>query len=162
MGTKTLKRLIVFSDTHGKRNVMYDILQKKADVYIFLGDGERELDAMKELFPQKQILSVCGNCDMFSQQPKIGIYCAEGVRIMFTHGHEHKVKYTLDYLLKLAKDNDIQVMLFGHTHCRRLEYVDGVYLLNPGSAAEPRDFLPPSYAYIDITDKGIFCTHANV
>ena len=163
MSSGGIKRIIVFSDTHGRGSAVRKILQKPADAYIFLGDGERELDEARQLFPDKKIYSVCGNCDIFSSAQNIDIYSENGVRIMFTHGHHHKVKYTLDVLLSLAKSNDIKVMLFGHTHCRRAEYIDGIYLLNPGSAAEPRDFLPPSYAYIDITKKGdIFCAHANV
>lgn len=157
------KRIIVFSDTHGRKSAMNRILDRPADVYIFLGDGERELDQMREMHPDKRILNVCGNCDMYSSAPRIGLHCENGVRIMFAHGHEHAVKYTHDKLCELARQNDIKVMLFGHTHCRVLEYIDGVYILNPGSAAQPRDFLPPSYAYIDITEKGeVFCAHAEV
>lgn len=157
------KRVIAFSDTHGRKSAMYKIFSRPADAYIFLGDGERELEEMRAIYPDKQILSVCGNCDFLASSPKIGLHTAGGVRIMFTHGHDFNVKYTLDRLLELAKQNDIKVMLFGHTHCRRIEYIDGIYILNPGSAAAPRDFLPPSYAYIDITDKGeVFCAHADV
>lgn len=157
------KRIIAFSDTHGRRSAMHDVLERPADAYIFLGDGERELDDMRLIYPDKKILSVCGNCDIYSSAPLIDIYSERGVRLMFTHGHEYGVKYSTLRLLALAKGNDINVVLFGHTHCRHIEYTDGVYILNPGSAAQPRDFLPPSYAYIDITEKGeIFCAHAEL
>lgn len=157
------KRIIAFSDTHGKRSAMHEIFERPADAYLFLGDGNRELDDMRLIYPDKKILSVCGNCDFYSSAPLIDIYCESGVRIMFTHGHGHGVKYSLERLLALAKENNINVMLYGHTHCRRIEYIDGIYIINPGSAAQPRDFLPPSYAYIDITDKGeIFCAHAQL
>lgn len=155
-------RIIAFSDTHGRKSAMYKIFEKDAHTYIFLGDGERELDEMRKLYPHKRILSVRGNCDFGSSAPDIDIYSVEGVRIMFTHGHNHGVKYSTDRLFYLALENKIDVMLYGHTHCRDLQYDEGVYIINPGSAASPRDFKAPSYAYIDITDSGIFCAHAEL
>ncbi|MBQ4095196.1 MAG: YfcE family phosphodiesterase [Oscillospiraceae bacterium] len=156
------KRIIVFSDTHGRERAMIDILEKEAYAYIFLGDGERELDRMRERYPDKRIYNVRGNCDFASSAPDIDLLSVDGVRIMFTHGHNHGVKYSTDRLFYLAKQNEISVMLFGHTHCRHLEYDEGVYIMNPGSAAAPRDFKKPSYGYIDITDKGVFCAHADL
>ncbi len=156
------KRIIAFSDTHGNSGTMRKIIEKDADAYIFLGDGERELDRMREQYPDKLIMNVKGNCDFCSSAPDIDLYSVNGVRIMFTHGHNHGVKYSTDRLFYLAEENDIQIMLYGHTHCRDLKYDSGIYVINPGSASMPRDFKAPSYAYIDITDKGIFCAHAEL
>ncbi len=156
------KRIIAFSDTHGNSGAMRKIIEKDADAYIFLGDGERELDRMREKYPDKLIMNVKGNCDFCSSAPDIDLYSVNGVRIMFTHGHNHGVKYSTDRLFYLAEENDIQIMLYGHTHCRDLKYDSGIYVINPGSASMPRDFKAPSYAYIDITDKGIFCAHAEL
>ena len=39
---------------------------------------------------------------------------------------------------------------------------NGVYLMNPGSAAQPRDGMPPSYAYIDYEKGGIFISHVSL
>lgn len=156
------KRIIVFSDTHGNLSAMRKVLEKDADAYIFLGDGERELDKMREIYSGKTVMNVRGNCDFCSQAPEIDLCSVNGVRIMFTHGHNHGVKYSTDRLFYLAEENDIQIMLYGHTHCRDLKYDRGIYVMNPGSASIPRDFKAPSYAYIDITDKGIFCAHAEL
>ena len=51
-----------------------------------------------------------------------------------THGHMHGVKMGLYRLLKDARDNGVQAVLYGHTHiadCHREE--DGLWVLNPGS-----------------------------
>jgi len=92
------KRIIVFSDTHGRERAMIDILEKEAYAYIFLGDGERELDRMRERYPDKRIYNVRGNCDFASSAPDIDLLSVDGVRIMFTHGHNHGVKYSTDRL----------------------------------------------------------------
>lgn len=157
------KRVIVLSDTHGKEAAMMSVLERKADEYIFLGDGEYELMTAIDRYPQKKISAVCGNCDYGSSRQLMDVCSVNGVRILFAHGHTCAVDLSADTLAKLAAVYSAKIALYGHTHCRHLEYRDGLYIVNPGSAALPRDSLPASYAYIDITDKGeIFCAHADV
>ena len=143
---------------------MREVFKRNIDekVFIFLGDGERELDEMREEYPDKTILNVRGNCDFGSQSPDTDIYIANGVKLIFTHGHNHGVKYSPYRMLCLAKECGATIALYGHTHIRSCEYVDGIYLLNPGSASQPRDYGRPCYAFIDITDKGVFCNHVDL
>ena len=46
------------------------------------------------------------------------------------------------------------IALCGHTHIPDILYENGIYLVNPGSCSKPRSS-KPTYAVIDITDKGI-------
>lgn len=159
-------RIIVFSDTHGDYAAIYKIFKSNSDarLFIFLGDGERDLDRLRVQYPDKKILSVSGNCDYTSLTPENDIYCTKnGIRIFFTHGHNWGVKYSCDRLFYKARDVFAQIVLFGHTHCRYYAYEDGIHILNPGSAGQPRDGKPACYAYIDITDDGgIFCSHVDL
>lgn len=157
-------RIIVFSDTHGYSRAAQKIFERNedADAFIFLGDGERELDRMKLCYPDKKILCVAGNCDYASMLPDNDIFMARDVKIFFTHGHNWGVKFSTDRLFYKAKEIGAQIALFGHTHCRYYSYEEGVHVLNPGSASCPRDGKAPSYAFIDVTDKGIFCSHVEL
>ena len=158
-------RIIAFSDSHRHyQNVskLFDQTQLTTDLYIFLGDGEGDLDNMQFLYPDKKILTVAGNCDYNSMEPFVGTIEVAGKRIIYTHGHLQHVGLGMDGLKKLAKDNGADVVLFGHTHVRRCEYEDGIYYINPGSLGKPRDGLPPSYAAIDIIPAGVLCTHAEL
>lgn len=157
-------RIIVFSDTHRNMNAMKKIFErnKDADKFIFLGDGEYELREIKNLYPDKKILSVKGNCDSSNDSPLIGTFCFENTKIIYTHGHKFNVKYTTDNLYHLAKENNAQIVCFGHSHCRYNGFQDGIHILNPGSASQPRDYKPPSYAFIDITESGIICSHVDL
>lgn len=157
-------RIVVFSDTHKNLRAMKEIFDRNTDVsvFIFLGDGEQELRQIKNLYPDKQILSVKGNCDFTNDSPLIGTFCYENTKIIYTHGHKYNVKYSTDSLYYLARENDAQIVCFGHSHCRYYDYRDGIYMLNPGSAAQPRDWKPPCYAFIDITDSGIVCSHVDL
>ena len=157
-------RIIVFSDTHGNFRVMKEIFEKNQDVstFIFLGDGERELRQIRKLYPNKKILSVKGNCDFLDDSPLIGTYSYKNIKIIYTHGHRYNAKYSTDNLFYLAKENYAHILCFGHTHCRYYTYTEGVHMLNPGSASQPRDGNPPSYAFIDITNAGIMCSHVDL
>lgn len=157
-------RIIVFSDTHGNSHAVREVFRRNEDapVFIFLGDGEHDLDRMRKAYPEKEILSVKGNCDYSSESPDFDFFQAKGVRIFFTHGHNWGVRYSPYKIFYKAKEMGAQIALFGHTHCRFLEYSDGLYILNPGSAALPRDGHLPSYAFIDLTPNGIMCSHVDL
>ncbi len=157
-------RIVVFSDTHGNFSSMKRVFERNEDVntFIFLGDGELELDKIRMSYPDKKILNVAGNCDMASMSLENDIFIAGDVKIFFTHGHNIGVKVSTDKLYYKAKEVGVNIALFGHTHCRYYEYADGIHLLNPGSAGLPRDGKPKSYAYIDITKAGIVCNHVNL
>lgn len=153
-------RLIVLSDSH--RN--YDALRRvfcrhmDADLFIHLGDGEEELDLLLTQFPDLSARTwhVKGNCDYDSMSlPVLTLGLEHSHRLIATHGHNYGVNSSLEHLKALARQNDADLALFGHTHVRCARYEDGLYLLNPGSVSCPRDGMPPSYGIVDVTEQGI-------
>lgn len=157
-------RIVVFSDTHGSFSAAREVVERNRDVYtfIFLGDGEREIDKLRIVYPDKMILNVAGNCDYSSPTLGSDLYNAGKIKIFFTHGHRFGVKYGMDQLLEKGRELGAKIILFGHTHERYYAYENGIHLLNPGSASCPRDGKAPSYAFIDITPKGIMCSHVSL
>lgn len=153
-------RIIVISDSHGNYYALEDIVKKNltADIFIHLGDGEREVEKISVQYPQLVFHHIKGNCD-FSGIKSKNILCIEleyGHRLFAVHGHNHYVKSGLARLINSAVENNADIVLYGHTHERFCKYENGIYIMNPGSASCPRDGLPPSYGYIDVTEKGIF------
>ena len=157
-------RLIVFADTHGDKRAVKEVFTRNEDapVFIFLGDGEQDIERMRLAYPDKTILSVGGNCDYTSTSPDFGVFDAEGTKVFYTHGHNWGVKYTVERVFYKAKECDARIALCAHTPTRFYEYFDGVHLLNPGSAALPRDGQRPCYAFVDITQRGIMCSHVEL
>ncbi len=157
-------RIIAFSDTHGNSRAMREVFERNgdADAFIFLGDGERELDLMRQLYPDRKILNVAGNCDFGSDAPLTDLFVGKGVKVIFTHGHTYGVKLSTAKLCRKAQEIQANVALFGHTHCRFYQFDNGIHVLNPGSAGCPRDGRAPSYAFIDVTESGIFCSHVEL
>jgi len=150
-------KLIVMSDSHGNFRIIDHIIQNfHADLYIHLGDGERELNTAYTMYLDKKFLHVAGNCDFASLSPDELLICPDNKTSVFAvHGHKYNVKYSLDKLKKTALSKYADIVLYGHTHSRFLEYDNGLYVMNPGSVSIPRDGKRPSFGIIDITFNGI-------
>ena len=97
LSEKKNMRIVVFSDSHGNFGAVQRIFKQNQDahLFIFLGDGAGEIDTISTLYPQKQILSVKGNCDIISQAPKELVYTApDGRKIFACHGNTYSVNTT--------------------------------------------------------------------
>ncbi|MDR0904029.1 MAG: YfcE family phosphodiesterase [Ruminococcus sp.] len=145
------------SDSHGNERVLENIAKKeeKAEIFVHLGDTEREAAAFMRKNPAVDFRYVRGNNDYNSSAPLQIVVDVPGARILCVHGNRHGVYYGTDILAAAAANLGCNIACFGHTHRYFEDYVNGIYLLNPGSSARPRDSLVPSYAFIDITNAGI-------
>lgn len=144
-------RLLVLSDSHGRKNCLIDAIElhPEADAVIFLGDGERDIDFVKHIHPELKLFAVCGNCDFNSDLPVLLLEKFYGKTVLITHGFRESVKYSLSLLHEKAVNCSASVVLYGHTHVPDTKYEDGIWFVNPGSASLGK------YAMIDITEKGI-------
>ena len=131
-------KILVLSDSHSGLSFMRNVIRvTKPDAVIHLGDHYGDGETMAEEFPYITFHQVFGNCDRFRCPPfarEFLCYFVCGVKLYMTHGHVHGVKTSLHRLLKDARDNGVQAVLYGHTHiadCHREE--DGLWVMNPGS-----------------------------
>ena len=150
-------RVVVFSDSHGNYDVLEKILERHeedGDLFIHLGDGEREFELLTYVYDGKKLLFVSGNCDWGTDKPDYDIVNIEGKTIFFTHGARFGVKGDLNIAKLYARKSGADILLYGHTHIAMTDYDDGLYIMNPGSCGRPREGLP-SYGIIDITEAGI-------
>ena len=147
-------RILVFSDSHGDLKLIKKIISEQNEVQniIFCGDIEDDILRIKEMFPDKTYHIVRGNNDYNPQFPLQIITEIATKKIMITHGHTYNVKSSLSDLVFVAKQNEVDIVVFGHTHIPYSNYDDGLYVLNPGSCG----FYKPSYATIDISYSGVF------
>lgn len=146
-------RILVVSDTHGNfRNFKKAIDDHRgADVIIHCGDSRGELEEMKMCYNDKAFIAVRGNCDLGSTLPLEEIRIFENKKLFITHGHLYNVKMALYPICCKAREENADIVIFGHTHNALCEYDDGLYILNPGSLGS----YGASYAIIDITQQGI-------
>lgn len=143
-------KILVFSDSHGDIFNMKDALKRhrKAEVVIFCGDGHSDIQEIQRQFPDKMYLCVKGNCDWYCDFPLLATINLCGKKLLITHGHVQSVKDTFYRLLTLAKQEQADIAVFGHTHTRLTTVEDGILLVNPGSIGYHEE-----YSTIDIAES---------
>lgn len=165
-------KLLVLSDTHGRRDRVERLLELHSDAtcVLFLGDGLREVT---ELCEQKRmpLRAVRGNCDFFGvgsvaeeQLLTFGAYT-----VLMMHGHTRGVKAGLENAVYAAAERGADLLLYGHTHIpiERYLFDDGelrpkpLWVFNPGSLGNPASG-NPSYGLIQIRDGGLLLSHGSM
>lgn len=148
-------KIAVISDTHKHRYSLNQVtkLIQDTDMAIHLGDNVEDLQVIKDNYKGK-IIGVRGNCDFTSFTPAERFEEVEGKKILITHGHKYDVKYSLLKLKYRAKELGADIVLFGHTHICAEIYEEGIWFINPGSAALPKDSCK-SIAVIEIIDNKV-------
>ncbi len=155
-------KFIVLSDTHIKpgRSLISFLpkelisLIKSSDLIIHAGDFET-VECYNELQSLTKLIAVHGDtdCDELTKLlPERKVIEVEGVKI----GVIHKGQLTSDHtdgLRYLAKEMDVDILIFGHFHHPIVEKTD-VLLLSPGSATVP-GIAEPSAIELEINNKRV-------
>lgn len=144
-------KLVVFSDAHGCRIIIERIISfnPDADFLISLGDSELPINYLMDL----DIIAIKGN------YPRDGGFVFESVlkvgnkSVFLTHGHKFGVHRSLMTLLNHALKIECDIVLYGHTHIAKVDKVNDLLLINPGSIKSPRNKEVPSYLILNITDE---------
>ena len=125
-------RIVVVSDSHKDFYSLQKAVlsQPSAEVVVFCGDGDDDMDTLAMTIPDKMIL--------------------EGKKLFITHGHLFGVKSDYSQIINQAHLLETDILLFGHTHVPYTAYDDGMYIMNPGSIG-----YTGTYGIIDITSSGI-------
>lgn len=130
-------RIGVISDSHGMTGRLSTVLMRMEadgplDALLHLGDGYDDLASLG--IPLPPVYQVAGNCDHF-RTDTLNLITLSGARLMLTHGHNQHVKQGTDELLQFAINENVHAAFYGHTHVQKMEWRNGILLLNPGSAA---------------------------
>lgn len=133
-----MKKIFVFSDTHGNTDGCIRIIEqaKQLDAIIHCGDHVRDADDIHSIFPKIPMYNVRGNCDFMAFEPNDKIMATDGVKIFITHGHSYNVKASLRELKVKGHELNAEVVVFGHTHVPVIELDGGMIMLNPGSSGQ--------------------------
>lgn len=146
-------RILVISDTHLKRSedMPTQILKiaKQADLVIHAGDITRE-SVLMGFEENCEVLAVRGNMDVMpvsSRYPTKTRIAVEGVRIGVVHGFgaPDQVAYHVRSMFE-----DVDIIIFGHSHQFLLEDWDRVAMMNPGSSTDYRNAPFPTYGWIEV------------
>ena len=169
-------KFVIASDLHGAAPAVRALLERidreTPDRVLLLGDllyhGPRndlpEGYAPKEVLAAlngiaKRIVAVRGNCDAEVDQMVLDFPCLSDFSQVWTDGHLLHISH--GHLAGNSPDQPPALphgsaLLTGHTHIKRLELVDGVMFVNPGSTSIPKDGCA-SYA---VYENGTFALKA--
>ena len=121
--------ILIISDYHKREDEVLALIKEYNPEYVLCcGDGESD-DAFYE---KNKIISVKGNCD-YANLPITKVVDILDKRFLLTHGHLYDVYFDIFKLYLLAKENNANIVLYGHTHNQLLEEYEGVIFINPGA-----------------------------
>ena len=151
-----MNRVLIVSDSHGLTNELRQIKDRHHALYnIHCGDSELVEDSPF----LHEYITVKGNCDWKANFPKINKITINGVRFLITHGHLHHVKTSLLNLTLAAKEADVDVVCFGHSHIPYVEKIDDQIFINPGSIRLPKQYDKSSYVLLEWNSRKNFCVN---
>lgn len=142
--------IIIASDSHGRSEVLHDIEKAYPDADLFVHCGDLEDSASN--FPKW--VFVRGNNDWNVDMPSERVLRIMGHGIYITHSHLFGYRDRDKAMAAAAREHNCDIVLYGHTHVSKIERVNGVLEINPGSLLLPRDGNPPSYAVLKLDDDG--------
>ena len=144
-------RALVISDSHHDSISINMVLKlhREAEMVIFLGDGEDDFFSADNiaLMTDKKVVAVKGNCDLGSALNEEEFFTFGGKKVFALHGHTRGVKHTSEMLEAQAKKIGADIVVYGHTHNEKVEYIDKIYYMCPGSIRNG------TYGIIDIDES---------
>lgn len=144
-------KYLVISDTHGYINSAINLIDDiKPDYCIHLGDMVADCEELEYIFPRQKFIFVKGNNDYFLKSadfPDERFFELEGKNFFICHGHRYHVKGGLELLKKTARSKNAHIVLYGHTHVKKMEWDGEMLVMNPGSKT--------SYGIIEIKNNEI-------
>lgn len=137
-----MKRIGIFSDTHGKWDNRFIEYFRSCDEIWHAGDiGDYTiLENLKESLPHAVVRAVCGNADFGEVKRKysdIEIFEVEEIKVLLTHIGGYPGKWASG-MRTLIKENDIRLVVDGHSHILKIMFDSDldVLLINPGAAGQ--------------------------
>ncbi|SDY51459.1 metallophosphoesterase family protein [Tindallia californiensis] len=143
----------ILGDTHGDIGQLKKALDalKDCEKILHTGDYYHDISSVAPSVKQN-IMAVAGNCDRELDLPTEKIIKLHQHTILLCHGHRYGVKTNLQRLYYKALESACTIAVFGHTHVPTLVQESGIYLVNPGSATEPRINDQPTCLRLDLNN----------
>lgn len=154
MGEKM--RILIVSDTHRKNENFLEAVrrEKPLDLIIHCGDVEGSEYLVNEAGDCPAYI-VMGNNDFFSSLPREVVCDIGNYRVWVTHGHNYYVSMGNETIKKVAKQREMDIVMYGHSHKPVVDESDGVIAVNPGSLSYPRQYdRRPSYILMELDREG--------
>ena len=154
-----MKKIVIVSDTHipfrAKQlpKPLIDACQE-ADFIIHAGDWQT-MDVYHELSAYAETDGVTGNVDPWDILEKFGrkkIFIFGNLTIGVVHGDGDR-KPTEQQAYDTFSNEDVDIIVFGHSHIPVIKKIDGITLFNPGSPTDKRRQTQFSFGLLEIGES---------
>jgi hypothetical protein len=156
-------KVVIVGDTHATSfyNLPHQMIQliEKAEWVIHVGDytSPKVLHQLKKLKGEK-FKGVYGNADTLQirrEVPSKQIIYIAGRKIGITHPSSGgPLEHTRKKVLNEFRKNDLDIILYGHTHESGIERVENMLLINPGKGYLEESFYGPPTTLAILTISG--------
>ena len=153
-------RIGVIADTHipdRAKDIPQKILEdfKGMDMVIHAGDfvDLSVLDKLKSVC--RNVKAVWGNMDPYEVRknlPEKEVIKVANYKIGIMHGYGHPNKL-IELMTEVFKDDDVDLIIFGHAHSPLKKKIGNILYFNPGSLTDEIFSPYNSYGIIEINDK---------
>lgn len=149
----------LISDTHipdRMKTLPNKILNAFKDVDLILHAGDvTSKEVIEKLENIAPVIAIQGNMDRANgfDLPKSKIIEEEGIRIGLIHGEVYPRGDT-QQLLYLARELDVDILITGHSHQPKIEQIENILLLNPGSPIVPR-LADPTVMLLELNEGNV-------
>jgi hypothetical protein len=132
-------KILIMSDTHGYDGNMWNAIRREEpiDMFVHCGDIEHMPTELKN-YLDCPVHIVRGNNDFMLKLPDTDRFRIADYEVLLTHGHRYNIYRNQDAMFYLGKENNADIVMFGHIHSPVIARADGVTIVNPGSISLPR------------------------
>jgi uncharacterized protein len=152
MSTTPPRRIGLISDTHGLLRPEVHTVFAGVE-HIVHGGDVGDPDILLELETIAPVTAVWGNVDgmeLRARLPERARVTIAGVRIGVIHGQQIR---TPGWKVAAREFDEVDVVVVGHSHQGVVERVEGVLVVNPGSAGPARFLEPVTVAILEVRDE---------
>ncbi|MBB5181293.1 hypothetical protein HNQ44_002758 [Planomicrobium koreense] len=154
-----MKKIVILSDTHipvrAKKLPQALVAEcETADFIIHAGDWQT-MDVFHELSAYANTDGVTGNVDPWDILDRFGkkkIFEIDGLKIGVIHGDGIR-NTTEQRAFEAFADDNVDIIVFGHSHIPVMRDAGGVTLFNPGSPTDKRHQPQYSFGLLEIGDS---------
>jgi len=148
-------KVLVVSDNHKDEASLEELVNiyegENIDLWLHAGDSEFGSNHVA----WDTFKTVKGNMDWESEFPMVRVETVADKPFVLLHGHKHQVKSSLNSMAEVAKENGARFVFYGHTHVARVDKMEDIFFINPGSITQPRGGLRiGSYAIYEQSEEG--------
>ena len=133
-------KILICSDSHKRLDYFQKVMElEKPEMVLFAGDHSTDAMEISYVYEKIPFKIVRGNTDYYDRETGDELkFEINGKKFLLLHGHYQGVKSNLNELEKKAKEEAIDICIFGHTHREVIIEKEGITYLNPGALQDKK------------------------